>query len=74
MKMLCHDPRISNDRNRKVDTDNVALIQAEMARSGANVGLPANAEIDWDVVAEAADHYDWPVDAQSGKPINGGTI
>lgn len=51
--MLCHDPRISNIRWDKRETQNDALIRADIqSLQGGN--------IDWDEVAEAADRLDWP--------------
>lgn len=65
--MLCHDPRISNDPENRIETNNPALIAAELARQM----FPDN-DVDWDEVAEGADYCDWPVDATTGKPLNGG--
>ena len=59
--MLCHDPRISNIRWDKRETENNALILADArSRQGADV--------DWEVVAEAADRCDWPL-AGNGQPL-----
>lgn len=58
MKMLCHDPRISNDRSHKVETGNTALIAAEMACQAfpeCRFGMA------WDNVAASADYCDEPV-------------
>lgn len=65
--MLCHDPRVSNDRSEKRETDNAILILVEHTRQS----YPA-AELDWDRIADAADHLDWPVDPLTGKGVFGG--
>jgi hypothetical protein len=51
--MLCHDPRISNDRNDKRETTNPALMITEVARSR----FPT-ARVDWERVVDNADHLD----------------
>lgn len=56
--MLCHDPRTSNDRDDKRETENPALIQVELARQ-----MFPDASVDWEDVARRADHCDWPVAA-----------
>lgn len=49
--MLCHDPRISNDRTHKVETNNATLMVAEiLTRRGRFV--------DWGVVARVARYAD----------------
>ncbi len=53
--MLCHDPRISNVRWDKRETNNDALILADIM-------MRAGEPVEWDEVAEAADNCDWPVD------------
>jgi hypothetical protein len=63
----CHDPRISTNRDQKIETKNPALIAAEqslLASSGC--------EINWDVVAAMADRCDqdrkrWPSDATRSR-------
>jgi hypothetical protein len=65
--MLCHDPRVSNDRSEKHETDNLILILVEQTRQAH-----PTAELDWDKIAEAADHIDWPVDPNSGEGLFGG--
>jgi hypothetical protein len=52
--MLCHDPRISNDRLHVVETDNLILKIVETLRQG---GLPAS-EVDWEDVVCMADGCD----------------
>ena len=49
--MLTHDPRVSSDRNQKVDTSNIALVDAE-------IKIRAGGEVDWKTVASLADHCD----------------
>ena len=51
--MLCHDPRISNQRDNRVETDNVALISVELQRQKY-----PGAEIDWESVAATANFCD----------------
>lgn len=51
--MLCHDPRISDDRSVKVETENPALVFVEMCPM-----LP-----DWGLVARWANYCDEPVRA-----------
>lgn len=51
--MLCHDPRISDDRNKKVKTNNTSLVNAEMFRRKW-----PNHKIDWNKVARFADQCD----------------
>lgn len=59
--MLCHDPRVSNVRWAKRETENNALILADIqTRQGGDV--------DWDEVADAADQCDWPLGA-NGEPV-----
>jgi hypothetical protein len=65
--MLCHDPRISNDRSEKRETENAVLIWAEHQRQA----FP-NRDIDWDEIARSADYLDWPVDPRTGNAIFGG--
>lgn len=52
--MLCHDPRISNDRSHKVETDNLALQSAETMRR-RNIPLE---ESEWEIIARLADDWD----------------
>lgn len=54
--MLCHDPRISDDRDQKVETENPSLVAAEMYR-----GDEGDTKIRWDVVAAMAEYADLPV-------------
>lgn len=61
--MLCHDPRISNDRSSKVETQNAALMITERIRQYAPMK-----EIDWEKVAEQADYGDEIVDIATMKP------
>lgn len=63
--MLCHDPRISNDREHKVETTNPALIMAEMLRQQYETedGRAAGWQgIRWDYIAEQANIADEPVE------------
>ena len=60
--MLCHDPRVSNDRSHKVETENPALVLAEYRVS---VEMP----IDWELVARQADECDELVDITTGQPV-----
>lgn len=59
--MLCHDPRISDDRNKKVKTNNTSLVNAEMFRRKW-----PNHKIDWNKVARFADQCD---EASSSKSV-----
>lgn len=54
-KMLCHDPRISNDRSVLVETDNPALISAKYGSM-----IFPHLEVDWETVAARADYCDAP--------------
>jgi hypothetical protein len=54
--MLCHDPRISDDREHRVETDNPVLIAAELQR----VCYP-ELEISWERVTKMADISDEPM-------------
>jgi hypothetical protein len=49
--LLAHDPRISPDRDHKVETSNIALVEAEFKRHDGG-------EIDWKSVASLANHCD----------------
>jgi hypothetical protein len=51
--MRCHDPRISNVRSEKRETENPALAMAEVTRQ-----LYPEREIDWEDVARSADECD----------------
>lgn len=51
--MLCHDPRISNDPEHRIETDNPALIAAEFARQA----FP-DRTVMWTEVARLANHCD----------------
>lgn len=62
--MLCHDPRVSNDRSSKVETHNPALVLAEQGRR-----QHPTIEIDWDKVAQQADECDELVDISTGRPV-----
>jgi hypothetical protein len=53
--MLCHDPRISDDREQKIETQNPVLMLAEAQRDMYPSG------IDWDKVKLQADYCDQPV-------------
>lgn len=55
--MLCHDPRKSADRSMKSETDNVALMVAEILRQQFPYHEP-----DWAQVAANADYCDEPVE------------
>lgn len=50
--MRCHDPRISNDRDHKVETDNPALRMGELLR------VRHHKILDWDVIAKQATIWD----------------
>jgi hypothetical protein len=52
----CHDPRISNIRWDKRETNNAALIRAD-------IDLERGGDVDWEAVVVAADNCDWPMDA-----------
>jgi hypothetical protein len=52
----CHDPRISNIRWDKRETNNAALIRAD-------TDLERGGDVDWEAVVVAADNCDWPMDA-----------
>lgn len=54
--MMCHDPRISNDRSDKRATTNAALMMAE---GRIRNGLTPD-RIDWDEIATGADICDLP--------------
>lgn len=60
-RMLCHDPRLSNDRSHSIETNNPALMLAETIRR--EIGR----EIDWERVADEADACDWPVVMRGGS-------
>jgi hypothetical protein len=49
--LLAHDPRASNDRKVKIETFNLALIDAELKIRDGD-------EVDWNIVASLADHCD----------------
>lgn len=51
VKMLCHDPRLSNDREQRVETTNIELIARELMRQ-KYPGI----EIDWSAVKLEADY------------------
>ena len=51
--ILCHDPRLTDDRKKKIKTDNPALVNAEMFRRAW-----PNHKIDWNKVARYADQCD----------------
>ena len=53
MTMLCHDPRLSSDRDEKIETNNAALMQAEIVRQ-----MFPDHELMWDMVTEMADYCD----------------
>jgi hypothetical protein len=53
--MLCHDPRISNDRSEKTETENPVLIAVELVRQ-----MFPDHEARWEEVVEQADAADWP--------------
>lgn len=57
-----HDPRISNDPEEKIETENPALIAAEMARQA----FP-DREMEWEEVARQADFCDQPVNNQENS-------
>jgi hypothetical protein len=59
--MLAHDPRISDDPEHKIETDNPALILAEFQR-----GLYLD-RIDWDKVKRLADMCDEKVAVEGTK-------
>jgi hypothetical protein len=61
--MLCHDPRISNDRNDKRETTNPVLIAIEHARQAY-----PQLDVDWEKVAVEADHPEILVDRE-GREI-----
>jgi hypothetical protein len=61
--MLCHDPRISNDRSQKIETKNPALILAEQYRGSDE------RPVDWEVVAQQADECDELVDITTWRPV-----
>jgi hypothetical protein len=54
---VCHDPRISSDREHKVETSNPALILAEIARA-----MFPERMIDWEQIKSDADACDQPAD------------
>lgn len=51
--MLCHDPRLTDDRKKKIKTNNPALVNAETFRRAW-----PNHKIDWDKVARYANQCD----------------
>lgn len=57
MRMMCHDPRRSENRDEKVETDNPVLVGIELIRREQ-----PTAKIDWADVVRAADHCDEVVD------------
>lgn len=54
--MKCHDPRLSDDRDEKGETDNPALIVAEVKRK-----FNPDVDVCWLSVAIEADYCDEPV-------------
>jgi hypothetical protein len=54
--MLCHDPRLSNEPDHKVETDNPALINAELMRQ-----MFPDRVVEWSEVAKGADYCDEPI-------------
>ncbi len=51
--MLCHDPRLTDDRKKKIKTNNPALVNAETFRRAW-----PNHKIDWAKVAQYANQCD----------------
>ncbi len=49
--MLAHDPRKSDDRSERIETSNIALIDAQKRTERGE-------EVDWKGVASLADHCD----------------
>lgn len=50
--MLCHDPRISSDREHRIETENPALMMAEFMRANHHHIL------DWEMIVKQADRCD----------------
>lgn len=58
----CLDPRISNDRDDKRETQNPVLVMTKLSRQ-----LYSEREIDWEKVAQDADAFDLRPHNQPGK-------
>jgi hypothetical protein len=66
--MRCHDPRIWNDRSKKVETENAALISIEWCL--LLYGSEFASHVDWEVIARRADKYDLQVYRSKRSPAN----